>query len=122
MRSMMAKFPYGGPRNRWTAYKTEHANDWVQLDFPNPVNVGRMEICLWGDNGGVHAPKSFQIQYWDGVQWANVHERSRNPQQPTLFMSNEVTIDPVQTIRLRLTFIHDPRGPSGLTEWMVWKK
>jgi Glycosyl hydrolase family 65, C-terminal domain/F5/8 type C domain len=112
----------GGPRNRWTAYKTPNPSDWLQLDFPSPVTVGRMEICFWADNGVVQVPQSYKILYWNGSRWADVNERSRNPRQPTLLTSNEVTIDPVKTTRLRLILVHGRQGPCGVTEWMVWNK
>jgi hypothetical protein len=109
-----------GGRNRWTAYDSPNPSDWVQLDFPKSVTVGRMEICLWADGGGVRTPKRFTVQFWDGTSWQDVEETKRDPAQPTLGAANEITIRPVQTDKLRLTFVHDLPGKSGLTEWLVW--
>lgn len=111
-----------GGRNRWTAFDSPNASDWVQLDFGKTVTVGRMELCLWADGGGVHLPKSFSVQYWNGTAWTAVTELKRDPEKPTLGIANEITIKPVQTDKLRLTFVHDLPGKSGLTEWMVWEK
>lgn len=116
------KIVMDGGRNRWTAFDSPHDSDWVQLDFDKPVTVGRMDICLWADGGGVQLPKSFSVQYWNGTDWVNVDETGRDPAKPTLGIANEITIKPIQTAKLRLTFVHSLPGKSGLTEWMVWGK
>lgn len=111
-----------GGRNRWTAFDSPNATDWVQLDFGKAVTVGRMAISLWADGGGVRIPKSFSVQYWNGSAWTAVDEIKRDPALPTLGSANEITIRPTLTDKLRLTFSHNLPGKSGLTEWMVWKK
>jgi hypothetical protein len=111
-----------GGRNRWTAFDSPDESDWVQLDFSKPVTVGRTEVYLWADGGGVRLPKSFTVQYWNGQAWTAVTEVKRDPARPTLSVANEITIRPLQTNKLRLTFVHDLPGKSGLTEWMVWER
>lgn len=109
-----------GGRNRWTAYQSPNPTDWVQLDFGKVVTVGRMDFSLWTDGGGVRVPKSFTVQYWDSAAWQPVTETGRDPTDPTALVPNEVTIKPVQTQKLRVTFTHNLPGYSGVTEWSVW--
>jgi len=111
-----------GPHNRWTAYKSPNATDWVQLDFPNPVCVGRVEVCLWADGAGVRMPKSYKIQYWAGTQWEDAAEIKRDPAASDSTNIDEITIKPVRIDKLRVTFVHDFPGKSGITELMVWEK
>lgn len=109
-----------GGRNRWTAYESKNPTDWVQLDFPNPVTIGRVGLCLFGDTGGVRLPKSFSIETWDGSAWQPVRELGREPVGITPKVPNEITIQPVNTTRLRVTFVHDGNGRSGLSELLVF--
>jgi hypothetical protein len=109
-------------RNRWTAYQSPNPSDWVQFDFGKPVTVGRLELCLWGDQGGVRAPRSYAIQAWDGTAWQDAQVLKRDPAKPAIMSVNEVVIAPVTTSRLRVVFIHDPPGFSGASEIMVWER
>jgi len=105
-------------RNRWTAYGSPNSSDWVQLDFPAAVSVGRIQICWWADGGGVRLPKNYTIQYWNDGQWSDVTESKR----ARMGKIDEVTVDPVQTDKLRITFEHNLPGKTGVTELMVWEK
>lgn len=109
-----------GGGNRWTAFDSPNASDWVQLDWKEPVTVSRMEMCLWADGGGVRVPRSFTLQSWNGTAWVEAREQRREPAQPTLSTPNEISIEPVRTTRLRVTFAHAVPGQSGVTEWLVW--
>ena len=114
------KIVMNGGRNRWTAFESPNASDWVQLDFGKKVTVARIELVLWADGGGVRVPKSYSFHYWDGQSWQNVKEIKRAPEKPTLRVPNETQIAPVSTDKLRVTFEHDAPGFSGVSEWMVW--
>ena len=106
-------------RNRWTAFESPNATDWVQLDFKAPAHIGRVELCLWADGGGVKKPKDYAISYWDNGAWHAVTEARREPASPTLQTPNEVTIDPVTSTRLRVSFTHADDAKSGLTELII---
>ncbi|MGV2337196.1 MAG UNVERIFIED_CONTAM: discoidin domain-containing protein [Planctomycetaceae bacterium] len=54
------------PHNRWTSYESPNAEDWLELDFGGERKVGRVELLLYDDGGGVQAPESFRIEVWDG--------------------------------------------------------
>ncbi len=114
------KIEMNGGRNRWTSYESPNENDWVQLDFAMPQTVERLVFCLWADGGGVRIPKRFSVQYWKNGAWHDVEEVRRDPAQPTLLIPNEMIIKPVQTDKLRATFVHNLPGKTGLTEWMVF--
>lgn len=114
------KIEMNGGRNRWTAYESPNSSDWVQLDFPQPQTVERLVFCLWADGVGVRLPRSFNVQYWKDEAWHDVEELQRNPARPTLLLPNEVIIKPVQTEKLRASFVHNLPGKSGLTEWMLF--
>ena len=109
-------------RNRWTAFESPNASDWVQLAFPQPVTVGRVEICWWADGGGVRLPKSYQVQCWNGNQWVSMRENEPSPPTNEPGQVDEVTIAPVQTDKLRIVCEHALPGKTGITELLVWQK
>jgi hypothetical protein len=109
-------------RNRWTAYESPNPTDWVQIDLAGEQTVGKADIYLWGDAGGVRAPKSFRVQYWDGSDWADAKTLSVVPATPKVSMINSVQMEPVKTSKIRVTFLHDSPGRTGVTELMLWEK
>ncbi|MDQ2800196.1 MAG: discoidin domain-containing protein, partial [Armatimonadota bacterium] len=115
-----------GGDNRWTAYRTPNASDWIQLDWPQPVKLGRVVVCLWSDGGGVCPPKTMIVQIWDGAKWADVEPLSAQPATPTPFTPNEVVFAPRQTTRLRVVFENDKdqdaKAGTGVTELMAFEK
>ena len=107
-------------RNRWTAYGSPNASDWVQLDFGEPTEVRVVELYLFGDGRGVRAPRRYTVQYWEGARWVDARVRSRTPERPTASAVNTVRIDPVRTEKVRVVLEHDLPSASGITELMVW--
>jgi len=107
-------------RNRWTSYGSPDSSDWVELDFPRPGRVGRVELYLWGDGGGTRAPKSYAIETWNGSAWTTAEVLSQVPAKPQVSSVNTVRIAPVTTEKLRVVFEHDRPAATGLTELMVW--
>jgi hypothetical protein len=107
-------------RNRWTAFGSPNASDWVQLDFPARQRVDQIELFLWGDGGGVKAPKRYTIQAWNGMAWTDAHVVSQVPRVPQVSSVNTVHIEPVTTEKVRVVFQHDLPATTGVTELKVW--
>ncbi len=103
-------------RNRWTAFGTPNAMDWVELDFAAPRRVGTIELYLWGDGRGVKAPKRLSVQYWDGSDWTDAMVHAQLPAVPQVSSVNTVQVIPVTTRRIRIRFFHDLPAVSGMTE------
>jgi hypothetical protein len=106
-------------RNRWTAFGSPNASDWVQLAFPGTRRVEQLELYLWGDGGGVKAPKSYTIQTWNGNNWVDANVKSQVPLQPQVSSVNTVEIVPVTTDKVRVVFQHDLPAATGVTEIMI---
>jgi hypothetical protein len=107
-------------RNRWTAFGTPNASDWVQLDLRGNREVDQVELYLWGDSGGVKAPKSYMIQTWNGTAWVNARVTSQVPLLPLVSSVNTVHIKPVTTNKIRIVFQHDLPAATGVTEVRVF--
>lgn len=107
-------------RNRWTAFGSADSSDWVQLDLAARRRVARVELYLWGDGGGVKAPKSYVIQTWTGASWTDARVLSQVPSHPQVSSVNTVRIAPVETDKVRVVFRHDLPAVTGVTELMIW--
>lgn len=107
-------------RNRWTAYGSPNATDWLEVDFGEPHSVGRVDLYLFGDGRGVAAPRTIRVETWIGAAWAEAVVRTRTPALPTAWALNSLELAPVETSRLRVVFIHDLPAASGLTELRIW--
>ncbi len=107
-------------RNRWTAYRSPNAQDWLQVDFGQERSVGSVVLYLYGDGGSIAAPKEYHVEVWTGGRWQRAAERSRVPETPMAWARNEVDIDPVRTSRVRVVFTHSARAFTGVSELRIW--
>jgi hypothetical protein len=106
-------------RNRWTAFGTPNAQDWVRLDLAAPQRVGMVELYLWGSGANVKAPRRYAIQYWNGSAWLAARVLSQVPLLPQASSVNTVRIEPVMTGRIRIVFDHDLPAASGVSEVII---
>ncbi|BBF80272.1 MGH1-like glycoside hydrolase domain-containing protein [Asticcacaulis excentricus] len=107
-------------RNRWTAYDSPNSEDWVSVDFGASKTVARLELYLFGDADAVRAPTNYTVSYWDGQAWQPFDVLSRSPDKPRTSAMNTVVVKPVQTQKIRVTFKHDGKGRTGVTELMAF--
>jgi hypothetical protein len=110
------------PRNRWTTYESPNASDWLEIDFGAPKQVGRIDLHIYDDRGGVQAPKSYTVEFWTGAGWKEVADQRKDPAAPAGGRVNTVTFPQMTTARIRVVFTHQAPARSGLTEIEVWKK
>jgi hypothetical protein len=106
-------------RNRWSAYQSPHASDWVEIDLGEPKTVSTIELYLYGDDRGLNAPRSYSIQLWNGTEWQAAPVLSRRPARPLASARNLVRIAPAQTSKVRVLVEHDLPGFTALTELII---
>jgi len=106
--------------NRWTAYESPNASDWVEVEFEAPETVSRFDLYLYGDQRGVKAPQSITIEYWNGNQWQQVTREDSRPEKPLAMALNTVIIRPVETKKVRIHFEHPQDAYAGVSELMIW--
>jgi hypothetical protein len=106
-------------RNRWTAYQSPNGEDWVAIDFGSPKLVRAIELYLFGDDGGIRAPRDYSVQIWNGSEWRDARVLSREPERPLASARNVVAIDAVRTSRVRVMLEHDLPAFSGITELII---
>ena len=106
-------------RNRWTAHGSPNASDWVEIDFGTQRLVRRIELYLFGDGGGVKAPRSYTVQTWRNGAWHDARVLSRMPERPQASARNVVSIAPERASRIRIVFEHDLPAFAGVSEIVV---
>jgi hypothetical protein len=110
------------PVNRWTSYGSTNVSDWLEVDFGAPKEVGRVEISLYDDHGGVQPPASYSVQYLRDGEWVDVANALPIPASPAGSAPNTVSFARTVTTKLRVVFTHRGQARSGVTELEVWKE
>jgi hypothetical protein len=110
------------PHNRWTSYESPNASDWLEIDFGEKKEVGRVELYIFDDGGGVQAPEKYAVQSWDGSAWQDVAGQKKSPEAPAGGVRNTVTFPPLQTAKVRVVFTHKGKARSGLSEIEMWPR
>jgi hypothetical protein len=108
------------PHNRWTSYESAQETDWLEIDFGETREIGRIELALYDDRGGVQAPMSYTVQMWDGAAWREVPDPQKTPEQPVGGQWNEVRFPKQTTAKVRIVFTHRGNARSGVSEVLVW--
>jgi hypothetical protein len=108
------------PRNRWTAYESPNASDWVEVDLGGEKQVGRVELGIFDDRGGVRAPTMYTIEYWADGKFQPVASPKLTPERPAGGQWNEAKFMAVKTLKVRVVFQHRERAKSGVTEVLIW--
>lgn len=106
-------------RNRWSAFQSPNASDWVEIDLGEPKPVNTIELYLYGDDRGLKAPRVYTIQLWNGREWQEAPVLSRRPERPLAPGRNLVRLSPSRTSRVRVTLVHDLPAFSAITELII---
>jgi hypothetical protein len=110
------------PMNRWTSYGSPNKTDWLEVDFGAEKEIGRAELYIYDDRGGVQAPEKYAIQYWADGHWHDAQAQTAEPAVPTGGMDNTVTFKSVKTSKMRVIFTNKGNARSGVTEMEVWRE
>jgi hypothetical protein len=108
------------PHNRWTSFESPNESDWLAIDFGETKRVGRVELAVYDDRGGVQAPADYQLEYFDGNAWRAVNNAHKSPQQPVGGQYNELRFEPVKASKIRVVFRHQGKSRSGVSELLAW--
>jgi hypothetical protein len=110
------------PANRWTSYESPNASDWLEFEFGSTQEVGRVELAIYDDGGGVRAPAKYAVRWWDGKDWREVANAKASPETPAGGQWNEVAFDRVKTSKVRVVFTHGSKARSGVSEVLIWRE
>jgi DUF1680 family protein len=102
---------------------------WVQYEWNQPVNIGKIEVYWAVDRPRpaaipgsrwptIHVPQSYRILYWNGSDFVPVDKPQGLGIAADVF--NSTTFEPVKTSKLRLEVIPQNDQPAGIVEWKVY--
>lgn len=110
------------PVNRWTSYGSPNKTDWLEVDFGSPKEVGRIDLSIYDDHGGVQPPASYTIEYFLAGAWRDAVNQVKSPLIPVGSALNSVTFTHVTTSKIRVVFTHSGNSRSGVSEMEVRKE
>jgi hypothetical protein len=90
---------------------------WIELDWSSSITTSSAEVYFADDGGGLLAPSSWVVQYWNGTAWVDVSGQSGDPNALNQF--NQVTFDPVTTTKLRISMQGTGTASVGVVQWVV---
>jgi DUF1680 family protein len=91
---------------------------WVQYDWSTPVTTNKIAVYWWIDRGGVGAPASYRLLYWNGSDFVPVSNARGLGVAADSF--NTTSFDEVHTDKLRLEIASDGTHSTGILEWQVY--
>ncbi|GIE37018.1 hypothetical protein Ait01nite_100630 [Actinoplanes italicus] len=104
---------------RWGTWPNA-GSQWAELQWPSAVTVGRAQVYLFDDGGGVRVPASWKLQYWTGSAYADVPGADGYPRAADAY--NTVTFTPLTTTRLRVALTASGTSSVGLLEVRAFAK
>src|SRR5262249_51490069 len=110
------------PHNRWTAFGSPNRSDWLEIDLGVEKEVGRVDLHIYDDGGGVQSPAGYHVQYWDSKAWRDAEQQKKNPAIPVGGERNSVSFQRFKAQRVRVVFTHRGKARSGVSEIEIWKE
>jgi Big-like domain-containing protein len=98
---------------RWGTWP-EQGEQWVQLEWSDPVRVNSADVYFFDDGGGVRVPASWRLQYWNGESFVDIPATYGT----AVDQYNHVDFASVTTTRMRAVLVGETAS-VGLLEWQV---
>jgi hypothetical protein len=102
-----------GVNRRWGTWP-EQGEQWVQLEWPDPVRVDASDVYFLDDGGGVRLPTSWRLQYWTGTSYVDIP----GTYEVVADRYNHTGFPGVTTTRMRAVLRGDTAS-VGVLEWQV---
>jgi len=105
---------------RYGAYGNwpEKGAQWVQYEWPKPVNVDSIDVYWLDDRGGVRLPKTARLLYWDGKAFVPVKNPVGLGVEGNKY--NTTTFEEITTSKLKLEFDSLEKASTGILEFKVY--
>jgi hypothetical protein len=88
---------------RWTSWPQRGREQWVEIEFKETREVGRVAVYFYDDNRGIDLPAEWHVEVPADGGWREVQLAASDRYGRAADRYNSVTLaDPVQTDKLRL--------------------
>ena len=105
---------------RYGAYGNwpQKGTQWIQYEWPKPVNVDSIDVYWFDDKGGVRLPKAARVLYWDGKVFTPVKKPVGLGVEGDKY--NTTTFKEITTSKLKLEFDSNGTASTGILEFRVY--
>ncbi len=64
----------GGPLvyGNWDGAANYGATNWVSFELSEPKAISEFQVLWWDDGGGISAPTTAEVEYFDGTNWISI--------------------------------------------------
>ncbi|MEE4117152.1 MAG: beta-L-arabinofuranosidase domain-containing protein [Marinilabiliaceae bacterium] len=99
----------------WSSRRS--TTSWVEYEWTLPVKTSEVGIYWMADDERIFLPDSFTLSYWCEDEYVPVRNISGGGMGPD--QMNIITMDEVETTKLRLEIENIERRATGILEWEV---
>ncbi|OCT16361.1 hypothetical protein A8709_02715 [Paenibacillus pectinilyticus] len=118
-----------GAHDRWTNWSSGNSSDSLVYNFGAPKLFNQIKLYVFNDGGGVQAPSSYTVEYWNGNGWSEVPNQSKTPETPAAVSNkdgaskentvNTVNFHAITSSQIKLT-LNKGNAYVGLVEFEVF--
>lgn len=108
--------------NQWSNIYSEEKQDWAGIDFGTERAIQNIIIYFVEDNDKIRAPKSYNLEYWDGSIWKEIPNQKRQYDTPQARKGNSITFDNLSTSKIRVSLVAEQNFSVGISEIEAWGK
>lgn len=108
--------------NQWSNIYSEEKQDWAGIDFGIERGIEKIIIYYVEDNDKIRAPKSYDLQYWDGNTWLEIPNQKRQYSNPMARKGNAISFKKLLTNKIRFVFNPEKNCNIGVSEIETWGK
>lgn len=101
--------------NKWAG--SNGSSDWYAVDFGSAYSITKVKLYFYDDGAEYKAPANYNIQFWNGKDWADIPAQSNKPLIPVGNTVNTVTFTPVTTQKIRAVFENAKGKYTALAEF-----
>jgi len=91
------------PPNRWTSAESSNSEDWIEVDFGAKRKLDALKLYFLDDGAQVVAPKSVNVETWDGAGWKPLGDGGRNLANIAGHSASLLTYREAEVERIRVT-------------------
>lgn len=107
----------------WGTTGSPNTSDWLEVDLGTEQTINEAKAYFYRTSSsttvqGYAAPKSYSVQYWDGITWKSVTAQTRTP-QIAAGNENSIRFADVRTQKIRIAVTHQQGQKTGIKELQV---
>ncbi|WP_372647734.1 discoidin domain-containing protein [Draconibacterium sp.] len=108
--------------NQWSNEYSEEEQDWAGIDFGIERDIKKIIVYFVEDDNKIKSPQAYELEYWDGKDWAKIQGQKRQYEKPMARKGNSIEFKALKTSKIRL-LLHPQEGYNiAISEIEAWGK